>query len=258
MPFKKLKQITENILAEDYLELSDMLVEIGVLTYLAQGDKLNSNKEKKLRQYIEEATESIKEVVIRWLFEHGLRDRAEELGGNYNDFRDSSIDIYDLNTLTEEVNTAVMNDDYKFLTAKINNILGGSRYFGDVSEEEIKEELKPYVEEEYLDSDQLEDGEEPLYFFNGDEQDLFDILKNLKGSQVRNDSVFIDLADSFIEAIENVTEGIDIDPIKDLVLRFDMLKDLNHYNGNLLQDYGQDIDWEEINLKIEERVKQLK
>ena len=77
--FKKLKQLTESLL-EDYLDLDNMLVEIGVLTYLAQAGKLNDSKENQLREYILEATEQISEDVIsKWLFEHGLRNRGESV-----------------------------------------------------------------------------------------------------------------------------------------------------------------------------------
>ena len=231
--FKKLKQLTESLL-EDYLDLDNMLVEIGVLTYLAQAGKLNDSKENQLREYILEATEQISEDVIsKWLFEHGLRNRGESVGGDYENIRDEEYSPSLLDTITD--------------------VLGGKHYFGSVDENKLRELVEPYIYEE----DNYEDTEEGVSstkYLNADDDDLFDILNELKGEQVQNDSAFMEMAESFTDAIKEIKEGIDIDDIKDLVVKFDKLKDLSHYNGKLLDKYNT-VDFNWVNNEIEERVK---
>jgi hypothetical protein len=69
------------IICEDWLTLDDKLVEIGYLTFLAQEGKLNQNREDKLRDYIKDATGEISYGISRWLFSHGLVEKAESIGG---------------------------------------------------------------------------------------------------------------------------------------------------------------------------------
>jgi len=252
--FKKLKQLTESLL-EDYLDLDNMLVEIGVLTYLAQAGKLNDSKENQLREYILEATEQISEDVIsKWLFEHGLRNRGESVGGDYENFREEYSEFYQLDSLREYLEEAIRDEEYSpSLLDTITDVLGGKHYFGSVDENKLRELVEPYIYEE----DNYEDTEEGVSstkYLNADDDDLFDILNELKGEQVQNDSAFMEMAESFTDAIKEIKEGIDIDDIKDLVVKFDKLKDLSHYNGKLLDKYNT-VDFNWVNNEIEERVK---
>lgn len=252
--FKKLKQLTESLL-EDYLELDDMLVEIGVLTYLAQAGKLNDSKENQLREYILEATDQISENIIsKWLFEHGLKGMGESIGGNYEDFREEYSEYYQLGSLREYLEEAIRDEEYSpSLLDTITDVLGGKHYFGSVDEDKLKELVEPYIYEED-DYGDTEDGVSSTKYLNADDDDLFDILNELKGEQVKSDSAFIEMAESFGDAINYVKEGIDIDDIKELVVKFDRLKDLSHYNGKLLDKYNT-VDFNRVNKEVEERVK---
>ena len=192
----RLKKIINEILNEDYLELPDMLVEIGVLSYLAQKGILNSNKEKKLRKFIGEATGEISPVIQKWLFAHGLNELAEEIGGNFRDYL-STEEFSDISPedLLDRVRECVQEDYYKPLVKAINKYLGGSDYFGDVDAEDIEEALKPYIveeEPEYTVSDDDEEEPPPVSnYFDGDEDTLAIIMNKLKGEQVKRDSFFV-------------------------------------------------------------------
>lgn len=243
------------IICEDWLTLEDKLVEIGYLTFLAQEGKLNKNREDKLRDYIKDATEEISSGISRWLFSHGLVEKAESIGGDYSDWKYSYEGIFSESKLLEIIQDAVREDGYAHLTKEINKHVANPTYFGELTEDEIKEVLEPYIqEEEYTD---YEEGEEVLSYkyFNGDEDDVFDIMVELTGKQVHNNAHFINMADDFVDAIKNVEKGIDIYDINKLVVAFDYLKDLNHYNGNMLADYN-DVDWDSVNMRIESKVKE--
>lgn len=243
------------IICEDWLTLEDKLVEIGYLTFLAQEGKLNQNREDKLRDYIKDATGEISYGISIWLFRHGLVEKAESIGGDYSDWKSSYEGIFSESKLLEMIQDAVREDWYTHLTIEINNHLANPIHFGKLTEDEIKEVLEPYIQEEE-DTDYEEGEEVPSYkYFSGDEDDVFDIMVELIGKQVHNNAHFIDMADDFVDAIENVEKGIDIYDINKLVVAFDYLKDLNHYNGNMLADYS-DVDWDSVNKRIESKVKE--
>jgi len=253
--FKRLKQLTESLL-EDYLELDDMLVEIGVLTYLSQAGKLNDSKENQLRKYIEEATEQISFKLTDWLFEHGLVELAEALGGDYSEYQESE-DISGLENLLEKLREAVLEDWYSPDLMEYINGEGRYRFafgilntsiFKHMEDDELRDLLEPYITEE-------EDEEGNINrFLDLDEEGLSDILINFRGEQAKENEEFYNLAKNNVEAVELVKEGQDYDDIKTLVLKFDRLKDMVHHGGNFLHD-KLDIDFNKVNQVVEERVK---
>jgi hypothetical protein len=261
---KKIKQLIESIL-EDYLELQDKIVEIGVMTYFFQAGKLSSSKEKKLRQYIEEATDDISRTIQDWLGEHGLMDLVAQMGGDV----DNQYDIWDeifkdtISSLTEDLrDNYISPDEYdeKALGEIANNIedaFGGSRYFGrTIQVKDIVDFLNYHAEPDEYYEPEDEDDEYIPYVLNIEEENVRDLLIDLKRKQVSQDQNFIRLAKNMVDTIKEVQSLYSYGETKDLVVAFDHLKDLEHANGSLLQDYG-DVDWDEVNNQIEDKVKRL-
>lgn len=260
---KKIKKLIESIL-EDYLDLQDKIIEIGVMTYLfqAQAGQLSSRKEKKLRQYMEEATEDIKRTIENWLGDHGLLDLVDELGGSVDSQYDRWDEIWykDIQGLSNRLADIYTSpDDYSLdglekLVNDLEKAMGGSGYFGStVSANDVLDFLN-YHAEPYED-DESED-EEIIYTLNLEDEDIRDFLIDLKKKQVSQDQHFLRLAKDMVDTIKKVQSLYSYGETKDLVLAFDHLKDLEHANGSLLGDYA-DVDWDMINTQIEDRVKRL-
>lgn len=263
MSLNKLRKLLESIIDEDWLSLEDRLVEIGVLSYLSQRGKLNHSREDKLRTHMLEAVSEIKDVVKQWFTSHALYPQLNKLGGDY-----SEIEYY-YNEMNSETVTAIESYlmepidysdgslyDSEKLAKIISTHLGGEGYFGRGACS--KQALEAFVSEHLETEEDEEDGETiTRYYFNGDEDDIINFLIECKNNQVNSDSHFIDLADEMVSLIKDLEAKIDILDIGDLILKFDRLKDLNHANGNLLSDYG-DVDWDEVNKRIEARVQSMK
>lgn len=264
MSLSKLRKLLEKLVDEDYLNLDDRLVEIGVLSYLSQKGKLNHSREDKLRSHILEAVGNIKGVVLRWLTSHALYDEVIELGGSYQDVSRKYEDLY--SELVTTIESYIIDDLdptdgtlYKpsTLAGIISNNLGGERYFGSgaCDEHALETLVAEHLETEEYEDD---DGETSTsYFFDSNEDDIINFLIECKNTQVNNNGYFMDLVEDMVSSIKELEDNIDILDIGDLILKFDHLKDLNHANGNLLSDYG-DVDWENVNERIEAKVRAIK
>ena len=258
MGLQRLKKVIGRIIQEDYLDLEDKLVEIGVLIYEFQKGILSNAKEKKLRQYIGGATEDIKEVIAEWLVSHGLIDLIEELGLDYTDYTELFSD--GASEIMEDITSETVSDgnfyDYgDKILKQINNLMGGEEYFGNPCCDE--ETLKEFIEN-HLDSETTEDKEEgdyEVYYIDFDLDDFISFLLDCKRNQVMSSGgEFYNIAESMVEQIKTIEEDLDVAKTEDLIQEFDILKDLNHTNGSLLGDY-RSVNFDDINQRVEDRVR---
>lgn len=265
--FKKLKELTELIMSEDYMTLEDKFIEIGVLTYLAQAHKLNSNREKKLRELILNTTESVKQGVAKWACRHGLFEEIQDglnmPSDELDEYRDELFEVMDKGTehylqiFNEYARDEItIQDLYEDLNEKHPPLVGlANGVFRHIEEEEIEEALKPYIEYEEYD----DDGETRFdYYFNGDDTAVRDIIISLMSKAVRDNDSFMDILEDNIESIKKVEDEVDTASIDKLVLDFDRLKDLTHYTGSLYDFYTDEVNFNYVNDTVEEKVKSLK
>lgn len=205
-----------------------------------------------------QACDEIKVGIARWLFTHGLEDYSAKLVGfGYFDDEEFIGDMSIVETWLQQIQECVYGmDDYDTIgLAKIAKAMsegmGGAHIFGDaVTAEDLIALIEPNLEQEYS----YDDDEEPApYYLELSDYDLLEFLKQAKAKQVTRDANFKNMAHSFVVSIMEVINGVDVLPMDKLILAFDHLKDLNHYNGNLLQDYS-DLKWNEINDRIEDAV----
>ena len=259
MSYKKLKEILEN-LEEDYLSLDDKLVEVGVLSYLHQHGKLNSSKEKKLYQYIEESTEDISKIIGGWFYAHGLIDKLREIGLTPEEVQDYGNLAFDSDIIgefrskvQENIFSETDSDDYEIteLAKDMSHHLGGEQFFGYPAVE--PEDLSNFINKNLVVDDgyEKESEDEPdMYYFDATNNEIRTFLMDCKESQVEHSGDFMAKVDDMISAIDSIKTDLVSYDIDSLVLDFDHLKDLNHMNGNLLVDYGG-IDFDEINDRVE-------
>lgn len=257
---KYINELLKKLLPEEYLDIEQQMVEIGVLTYLSQAGRLNTNREKRLRQLIESATGEISDRLAFWLVSHGLTDLAEDISNNVQDKIDEFAEIFPLQGYLSSIHPLQYGEtDVPKLANELSNVLGGYSYFGieAVSQEDLERFIEDHTEEEAIASEEDGEDDEVDYYFDGDEDDLIEFLLSCKKEQVETNDDFMELANELENSVENLKNNIDFWDIGRLVVEFDHLKDLNHANGNFLKDYV-DIDFEDVNDAVESRVSELR
>lgn len=260
---KKIKKLL-HLVHEDYLFLDDKLIEIGYLSYKFQKYILSHKLESKLREHIKDATEDIKHSIQDWLGNHGLIEEAESIGGNFSDIQDTWEELYSdiLKGLGEKISGACYpdEDDYdtpalKKIVFDLNGYFGGGYFSREVIEfDDFMDWVKDNIEEDTYYDDE-DDKENTYFFFDVHENDILNFFIESKRKQVESNSYFMDIVEDMVNATKDL-DNIDSLKTNDLILKFDILKDLNHTNGNLLQDYTS-INWDDINTGIENKIKGL-
>ena len=83
------------------------------------------------------------------------------------------------------------------------------------------------------------------------DEDVLEFILKLKCKQCNQDTYFMNIVNELVNTYVTLCQS-DLQELNTIIINFELLKDLNHYNGNFLHDYV-DIDPDNINEIVEQR-----